>query len=270
MAFWKKKEKVSDPEKKKGCLKKLIIGIVMVVGLGIITIISIKDTFKVFGVNITMFNEYMSWLNEDVDESKLVANPIKANDIVTFKQKAEESGLGIYDANGNINFNIPVIDLDSTITLYDYEVGAMINNSASTKEETQMFSLLELTIIENTDGTYKLKTVVKFDLKEVKKAVGKNAKQIPNYLYITSQGTANTVGSRVQTNSNTICINNLSNDKNDKLVSLLSTIMEENKDEEISNVSDINNYIVTEVLTTLAQKTSSKPKLGNHTLSYTK
>ncbi len=267
--FFKKKEKVKDPNKKKGCLRNLIIGIVLLVIFGVATVFAVKDTLKIYGVSLGMFNEYVGWLNEEVDETKLTTNAIRENDLVTFNQKANESGLDIYDNNGKINFNIPALSLDSTITLYDYEVGAMINSAMeNSTTDTTVFRLLELTITPLDDDNYQLKTVVKLDITDIKKSIGKNANKLPNNIYLTSVGNINAVGSRVQTNNNTVRINQLSDDKNEKILSLIKNVSESNPDEEISDIADVNNYIVTEVLTSLAQKTGSKPKLASHTISF--
>lgn len=269
--FFKKKtnQKFNSEGKKKGCLKNLIIGIVCLVVVGLIMIFSVRNTAEMYGVNLKTFNEYIGWLNEEVDETEITTNPIKSVDISTFKQKADESGLKIYDLSGNINFNLNHIDLSATLSLHDYEVGAMINESAKAEDSSQTYSLLELSITENTDGRFTLTTVVKFDLSSIKKELGSYAKNIPSTIYITSVGQISKVGSRVQTSGNEIFINQLSNDKNEKLVELLTTIQLES-DGDIESIKDINNYLVAEILTTIAQKSNSTPQLGNHTFSFVK
>lgn len=272
--FFKKKKIENEQiqqqgKKKKGCLKSFIIGVVIIVVLGIITIFAIRDVLKVFGVNLKTFNEYVALLNEEVDESELTTNPIKTNDLQTFKQKALESGLTIFDSNGNININSPTIGITENISLFDYEIGAMINNaSVQTDGGEQIFNMLELTITEVSNNVFTLKSVVKLNLKEIKKAVGSYAKKLPDAIYLTSVGSVYVVGSRVQTKDNAIHINQLKKEQNDKIVELLKKITGAmNEEDEMVSIMDVNNYIVTEILTTLSQKTNTTPILGNGTFS---
>ena len=265
--FFTKKEKVN--KEKKGCLKPLIIGIVVLVVVGVLAIFSLRNVFQLYGVSLKDLNAYISWISQDVNESELTTNPIKSADLTTFNQKATQSGLKIYDAGGNINFNLNQIKLDSTLTLNDYEVGAMINESAKAENKTQVYSLLELSITENSDGKFTLKTVVKFNLADIKAELGKYGEKIPSNIYITSIGQISKVGSRVQTADNEIFINQLDAQKNKKLVDLITSIQAESQ-EEIKSIKDINNYLVAEILTDIALKSNSTPQLGNHTFSFVK
>ena len=67
--------------------------------------------------------------------------------------------------------------------------------------------------------------------------------------------------------NNSILINQLSEEKNDKIVSFLNEIDKEVEDDEIMSIVDINNYIVTEILTSLCQKTNTTPLLNQSTFS---
>lgn len=271
--FFKKKNKtdteieLQKANKKKGCLKSFIIGVVALVFIGIVVVFSVRDSLKLFGVNLKTFNEYVSWLNEEVDESKLTTNPISGNSYLTFKEKAEASGLEIFDNNGNVSLNYPSINISANLTVYDYELGAMINNASTQEDGGQVFSLLELSITQVSENVFSLKTVVRFDLTEIKKEVGSYANKLPNKIYITSVGECFTVGSRVQARNNSILINQLSEEKNDKIVSFLNEIDKEVEDDEIMSIVDINNYIVTEILTSLCQKTNTTPLLNQSTFS---
>ena len=133
MLFKNKNKKVVDVDKRKGCLRRLIIAVVIIVVLGIISVIAAMKTLTVFGVGLNTFNDYVSWLNEPVDENSIAKNPIREGDFTTFKAKAEASGFTAFDINGNVNLNIPTIALNSNLTIADYELGAMINNLSQMK-----------------------------------------------------------------------------------------------------------------------------------------
>ncbi len=262
-----KKEKKDKSERKRGCLKSLVMGVVIIVLLGIVLVVNLQDNIRIFGVNMATFNEYTEWLNEAVNENTITKNPIRESDYLTFKQKAEASRLGVFDLNGNVNLNIPTISIYDNLTLYDYELGAMLNNAMQQEENGQLFNFLEISIAKTDAAMFKLTSVVKFDLTAVKNAIGKNANKVPNSIYVTCVGNAYVVGSRVQTRDNEIFINQLSKDKNDKLVQFIKDIAEETKNEQILEIFNINNYIVTEILTDLNQRTNTNPVLGNGTFS---
>ena len=263
MLFKNKNKKVVNVDKRKGCLRRLIIGVVIIVVLGIISVIAAMKTLTVFGVGLNTFNDYVSWLNEPVDENSIAKNPIREGDFTTFKAKAEASGFTAFDINGNVNLNIPTIALNSNLTIADYELGAMINNLSQKENGEKFFSLLELSITEISDNLYTLTTVIKFDLTDIKNALGKNAVKVPGEIYLTCSGVAYTAGSRVQTKENTVQINQLSKDKNDTLIGFLNKVAEDTKNNEFLKIIDINNYIVTEILTDLTQRSNSLPVLGN-------
>lgn len=265
--FFTKKEKLN--KQKKGCLKPLIIGIVVLVLVGVLAIFSIRNVFQLYGVSLKELNQYIDWISQEVNETELTTNPIKSADLATFKQKAQASGFQIYDAGGNINFNLNQIKLESSLTLNDYEIGAMINESGKAENKTQIYSLLELSITENSDGRYTLKTVVKFNLADIKSQLGKYGDKIPSNIYITSIGQISKVGSRVQTADNEIFINQLDSNQNKKLVEIITAIQAESQ-EDIKSIKDINNYLVAEILTDIAQKSNSTPQLGNHTFTLVK
>ena len=265
--MFKKKIKKDKSEKRKGCLKNLVVFIVIIVLLGILMVVNLRDNINIFGVNLSTFNEYAAWLNEDVNEEALTKNPIRETDYASFKAKAEASGLGVFDLNGNVNLNIPNIAIYDSLTVFDYELGAMINNATKQENNGQLFSFLEISIAKIDNAMFTLTSVVKFDLKEIKSAIGKNANKVPDSIYVTCVGNAYVVGSRVQTRDNEIFINQLSKDKNDKLVQFIKAIAEETENDQILEIFDINNYIVTEILTDVAQRTNTNPVLGNGTFS---
>lgn len=268
MFFKKKTEKDNNIKKKKGCLKPLIISIVIFVVLGFAVIMSVKDVIKIYGVNLKTFQEYVNWLNEEVDENTLTTNKITNAHYVAFTEKANNSGLEIFDSNGNVQMNVPTIKIENSITLTDCELGAMINNASKQENNSQVFNLLELTITDLGNGFYLMKSVVKFDLTEVKKEIGKNANDLPNQIYITSEGSCYTVGSRIQTKDNTIKINQLSNDKNQKIVNFLKEVEKDMEDDELSSIMDINNYVLTEIINSFVSKTNTKIVLSNGTISF--
>lgn len=264
--FYKKKKK-DKSQKRKGCLKNLIMFVVIVVLVGILLVVNVRDNLDIFGVNLATFNEYVEWLNEDVDENTIAKNPIRETDYAAFKQKAEASGLTVFDLNGNVNLNIPNIAIYDNLTLYDYELGAMLNNASKQEDGRQLFTFLELSIAQTSDTLFTLTSVIKFDLKEIKEAIGNNAKQVPDSIYVTCVGTAYVVGSRVQTRDNSIIINQLSSDKNNKIVQFIKDIAKETDNDQILEIFDVNNYIVTEILTDIVQRSNTNPVLGNGTFS---
>lgn len=265
--MFKKKIKKDKSEKRKGCLQNLIVFVVITVLLGILLVVNLRDNINIFGVNLSTFNEYAAWLNEDVNEQQLTKNPIRETDYATFKTKANEAGLSVFDLNGNVNFNIPSIAIYNNLTLFDYELGAMINNATKQENNGQLINFLEISIAKIDNAMFTLTSVVKFDLKEIKAAIGKNANKVPDSIYVTCVGNAYVVGSRVQTRDNEIFINQLSKDKNDKLVQFIKDIAEETENNQVLEIFNINNYIVTEILTDVAQKTNTNPVLGNGTFS---
>lgn len=266
-----KEEKSIKPKIKKGCLKNLIIGIIILVIMGIAGVFAVRESLGVYGINLSQFNEYVEWLNEDVNESQLATNPIKSNDVTLFKNKARDAGFEIYDASGNVNLNLNSFALASSITLYDYELGAMINESAKSENQTQVYTLIELSIVQNTADDFTLTTVVKFNLADIKAQIGKNAKNIPDQIYITSIGKLSKVGSRFNSSENEIFINQLSADKNKAIVDMLNKVQDESEDAEIESIKDINNYMVAQILTNISQKVDgATASLGNHTFTLTK
>ena len=265
--MFKKKIKKDKSEKRKGCLQNLIVFVVITVLLGILLVVNLRDNINIFGVNLSTFNEYAAWLNEDVNEQQLTKNPIRETDYATFKTKANEAGLSVFDLNGNVNFNIPSIAIYNNLTLFDYELGAMSNNSTKQENNGQLINFLEISIAKIDNAMFTLTSVVKFDLKEIKAAIGKNANKVPDSIYVTCVGNAYVVGSRVQTRDNEIFINQLSKDKNEKLVQFIKDIAEETENNQVLEIFNINNYIVTEILTDVAQKTNTNPVLGNGTFS---
>lgn len=268
MLFTKKDKQLNRSANKKGCLKKLVIGVVIIVVFGIISIIAAAKTLNIYGTSLSTFNEYVEWLNEDVNESALTKNAIMGNDYTAFKEKAMASGFSAFDLNGNVNLNIPNIALTQNLTLQDYELGAMINNATQQNDGQEFIKLLELSITEISDNLYNLTTVMKFDLSEIKNAIGSQAKNVPSSIYFTCSGMAYTTGSRIQTRDNTIKINQLSNDKNEKIVGFFKTIAEETDNEDILKIININNYIVSEILSDITNKSGTTPVLGNGTFSF--
>ena len=71
----------------------------------------------------------------------------------------------------------------------------------------------------------------------------------------------------VQTKENTVQINQLSKDKNDALIGFLNKVAKDTENNEFLKIIDINNYIVTEILTDLTQRSNTNPVLGNGTFS---
>lgn len=264
--FYKRKKK-DKSEKRKGCLKNLIMFVVIVVLVGIIMVVNLRDNINIFGVNLKSFNEYAEWLNEGVNENTIAKNPIGETDYATFKQKAEASGLNVFDLSGNVNLNIPNITITNNLTLFDYELGAMLNNASKQEDGGQLFNFLEISIAQTSESLFTLTSVVKFDLTDIKEAIGKNANSVPNSIYVTCVGTAYVVGSRVQTRDNSIYINQLSSDKNDKLVQFIKDVAKETENDQVLQIFDVNNYIVTEILTDLVQRSNTNPVLGNGTFS---
>lgn len=262
-------KKIKKHQNKKGCLKRLVMGIAILVVLGIAAIISLRDTISVFGVKVSEFNNYMNWISEDVNENQLATNPIKPTDLAMVKEKSEQSGLSIFDTNGYVVIETPEIKINSNVTFFDYEVGALINSAMNGSDGGEVFKLLELTILEVDSNCFTLKSVVKFNLIQIKEAVGSYAKNLPDHIYVSSVGEVYVVGSRVQTKNNTIQINQLDKEKNDKIVGLLTEISNASKESnnDVMEITNINNYIVTEVLTVLSQRTNTTPVLGNNTFS---
>ncbi len=269
--FLNKQEKPEklNINKKPERIKNLVVGITVLVIVVFSLIISLKDISNTYGVSLGTFSKYIEWLNEEVNETNIATNPIKSADITTFTTKANASGLEIYDANGNINFNLNYIGLNSTLELCDYEVGAMINEAAKSDANAQIYTLLELTIKAESDGTFSLKTVVKFNLEDIKTQIGKMAKDLPNNIYLTSIGQVYKVGTRIQTADNKIFINQLSTEKNDKIVEFLK-MAQADLDNDINSIEDINNYMVAEILTKLAQKSETTPHLSDGKFSLIK
>ena len=268
--FFKKKEKDNlIPAKKQGCLKNLIIGIIILVILGVAGVFAVRNALGMYGVSFTRLKDYAEWLSEPVVEADLTNNAIRDSDAVSLKNKAIQAGFAIYNAEGNVNLNLTSYSLNDTLVLQDYELGALINESAK-GEDNPVYKLLELSIVENTDGRFTITTVVKFNLSGVKGQLDKFADKIPDSIYITSIGQLSKVGSRFQTSDNEIFINKLSNDKNKELVDLITKIQDDG-DDDIKSVKDINNYMVAEILTKINQKTEgANATLGNHTFSLIK
>lgn len=103
------RKKVNTKEKG-GCLKKSLISLAVIAIISVMFYLAILDALKSY--NIKGFNDYISWLSDDVDEDELLsANVITDSHFNSFKLKAEEAGFEVFDSQGEVNLSHANISL---------------------------------------------------------------------------------------------------------------------------------------------------------------
>lgn len=257
--------------KKHGCLLKSAIFIVVTVVIIVVAIFSMKDSLQILGLKFETFKKYMNLLNEEVDVSAIVTNPISAEDYNNFVTKANAAGFDVFDAQNNINISKGVIDLNQDLNLTSKELGAFMQKVVSTANlaDQEDFELLELSVLPTaTNNVYNFKTVAKINLNKSKAELGNNGKDFPAYLYLTTSSSCGVVSNRFVSFSSSVKLNNLSKDDNTNILSFIEEVFStENQPYSLSSL--VNNYLFSQ-LETIALKSSSSIILGLQTYTLKK
>lgn len=173
MGLFRKKDKKNKKKlAKSGCLKKLGI-FALFVGVFVIGLLNgLKNVDTLYGEQIRVVKEYIEAINEEVEVSQVITNPIGTYE--EFQTVANESGF-----SGYTNLD-GILMLNSTMILQDKIYGAILDNYIKQKDE--FMSVGEFTVInQNT-----LKVVSVYNLTSVKNILSDAGDILPSKMYITT------------------------------------------------------------------------------------
>lgn len=257
MRLFKKKEKKIKPGNKKGCMTKLMVVIlflaVFVVGL----VNGVNSISQLYGSRIETVMEYINAINEPIDESEVIFNPVGA--YTDFANEASTFGFNGY---GNLD---NVLTLETSMTYSDNIFGALISNHIHKK--TELLTLGEFTISsQNT-----IRAVYVYDLGALSSALEEAGDIIPDKMYITVnyEYTIVDIGDGLKKITYTIInqqLNKLSISVSEDILNYMDKVDEA----DVQNPLDTYEEVVFSVINTIAIKTQSVLSLDTGTITYTK
>lgn len=257
MRLFKKKEKKIKPGNKKGCMTKLMVVIlflaVFVVGL----VNGVNSISQLYGSRIETVMEYINAINEPINESEVIFNPVGA--YTDFANEASTFGFNGY---GNLD---NVLTLETSMTYSDNIFGALISNHIHKK--TELLTLGEFTISsQNT-----IRAVYVYDLGALSSALEEAGDIIPDKMYITVnyEYTIVDTGDGLKKITYTIInqqLNKLSISVSEDILKYMDKVDEA----DVQNPLDTYEEVVFSVINTIAIKTQSVLSLDTGTITYTK
>ena len=182
-------------------------------------------------------------LSEDVNESEIVTNPVEAVDYETAKVKLTDSGIEIFDENGDIDpASIEEANFfaNADVVLTDVELASVINEFISNSLNLEKVGIdpedvggLETQVlevkIETVDGiNVDLSFIIKLDMQEMQGQLGFFGLFLPDYLYIENSNQLQLVDGNYEFVTGSIEINNLTQEMNDKVFNVLVGALEVN------------------------------------------
>ena len=244
-----------EKEKKKrnvsGCLRNSLPSLFI-----IIVVIIIATITMVSHCDLSILNKYKKVLDElqiKVTEQEMAPNAIRTDDYELLKTDMNafienNNDNAIFDENNGLIYDniLPekITFKDSTLTLNKKTLACFINSAMMAgwvegfydkEKNIQLLKILEVSTLKTTDGTTTITAVGKIDISSVKKytdnsSVAEIVDAVNGEIYLTYTATFNS-----EVISSAMRVNKLSDDSNDRLLSLVIVGLEGDPDKVILN-----------------------------------
>ncbi len=256
----KKKEKVKKP-----WTRARVVKIAMPLILIAIIIFSGYQTFtgcaEVYGTYKGILRE----LNKNFDvEDILDGEIITSSDFETLKEKLGEEGADMpIFAHGEIDMTLyaelNVIDVRRSFNLTDCELGVLTTYYVQDTYTNYFIDIMKLYLTKNPDETYSCEMVYELDLSNLTKDLGDGLSDI-NKVYVKSNSVLDIVGNNLAIVSSSSKINDLSEENNKTLVTLINTLT--------GNVHDVGMKIACDLVNDISSKTETNLSIDGYILNF--
>ena len=244
-------EKEKKRRKVSGCFRNSLPSLFIIV-----VVIIIAITTMVSHCDLSILSKYKKVLDElqiKVTEQEMAPNAIKADDYDALKADINafienNNDDVIFDENNALIYDniLPenITYKDNTLTLNKRTLACFINSAIMAgwgegfydkENNIQLLKILEISTLKTTDGTTTITAVGKIDVNSVKKytdssSVAEIVDSINGEIYLTYTATFNT-----EVLSSEMRVNKLSDESNDRLLSLVVVGLEGDPDKVILN-----------------------------------